>query len=81
MATSDLTSEVSEHTIAARVLRHKEDLVSSQENVVGSSFESFADAASSAFRELPGDPKREGAAAATVSRLWITPVKGRGGDE
>ena len=42
------------------------------ETVVGASFDSFAEAASSAFDAMPGDPDREGAAAAEVSRLWMT---------
>lgn len=40
--------------------------------VKGTSMESFAEAADNAFREVPGDPKREGAAAAEVTRLWMT---------
>lgn len=43
-----------------------------QETVVGTSLTSFADAAKTAFDQIPGDPDREGAAAAEVSRLWIT---------
>ena len=46
--------------------------MSSDETVVGNSFDSFADAASSAFSQVPGDPNREGAAAATVARLWMS---------
>lgn len=42
------------------------------EPIVGTSFTSFADAAKSAFDEIPGDPNREGAAAASVERLWMT---------
>ncbi|HEX2125202.1 MAG TPA: hypothetical protein VHF45_01415 [Thermoleophilaceae bacterium] len=42
------------------------------EPVVGTSFTSFADAATIAFDEIPGDPDREGAAAADVARLWLT---------
>jgi hypothetical protein len=42
------------------------------EPVVGTSFTSFADAATIAFDQIPGDPDREGSAAATVSRLWLT---------
>ena len=40
--------------------------------VIGTSFESFSDAAAAAFRDVPGDPDREGAAAARVERLWVT---------
>jgi hypothetical protein len=39
------------------------------EPVVGTSFTSFADAARVAFDQVPGDPDREGAAAADVARL------------
>ena len=40
--------------------------------IVGTSFTSFADAARIAFDEVPGDPDREGLAAADVARLWLT---------
>ena len=33
---------------------------------------SFADAADSAFKQVPGDSKREGSAAAEVTRMWLT---------
>jgi hypothetical protein len=38
----------------------------------GTSFDSFAQAAASAFEQIPGDPNREGAASAVVSRLWMS---------
>jgi hypothetical protein len=41
-------------------------------SVTGTSLESFSDAASTAFRDIEGDPEREGAAAADVVRLWMT---------
>jgi hypothetical protein len=40
--------------------------------IVGTSFESFADAARQAFEQVPGDPKREGLATADVARMWVT---------
>ena len=40
--------------------------------VTGTSLESFAKAADEAFAQIPGDPKREGAAAARVTELWMT---------
>jgi hypothetical protein len=40
--------------------------------VTGSSFESFAEAAATAFEQVPGDPAREGVAAAYVTALWMT---------
>ncbi|MDX6438313.1 MAG: hypothetical protein QOF45_896 [Gaiellaceae bacterium] len=46
--------------------------MSQQEGIVGASFESFADAAKAAFDQIPGDPNREGAAAADVARLWVS---------
>ena len=42
------------------------------EPIVGTSFTSFADAAKNAFDQVPGDPDREGVAAADVRRLWLT---------
>jgi hypothetical protein len=42
------------------------------ESVVGTSFDSFTEAAKAAFDQIPGDPDREGAAAAEVRRLWLT---------
>lgn len=46
--------------------------MSDEEPVVGTSFASFADAGKIAFDQIPGDPDREGAAAADVARLWLT---------
>jgi hypothetical protein len=40
--------------------------------VTRSSLRSFDDAATIAFGMVPGDPQREGAKAAEVSRLWMT---------
>ena len=40
--------------------------------VTGSSSESFAEAAAAAFEQVPGDPEREGLAAAYVTALWMT---------
>jgi len=40
--------------------------------VTGSSFESFAKAAETAFEDIPGDPGREGIATAYVTALWMT---------
>lgn len=42
------------------------------EPIVGTSFESFADAAANAFESVTGDPNREGSAAAKVTRFWMT---------
>jgi flavin-binding protein dodecin len=42
------------------------------ETIVGTSFESFADAAQSAFAQVEGDPGKEGAAAAEVVRMTLT---------
>lgn len=42
------------------------------EPIVGTSFTSFADAAQTAFDRIPGDPRREGTAAADVTRLWLS---------
>ena len=46
--------------------------MSEQSKITGSSFESFADAAAKAFAQVPGNQKREGAATAIVSRMWMT---------
>jgi len=46
--------------------------MSDEESVAGTSFASFADAGKIAFDQIPGDPDREGAAAADVTRLWLT---------
>lgn len=43
-----------------------------QSGVNGSSLVSFAEAAASAFDQIPGDPDREGSAAAEVTRMWVT---------
>lgn len=40
--------------------------------VTGTSLTSFAEAAKSAFDEIPGDPDREGIASAVVERMWMT---------
>jgi hypothetical protein len=39
---------------------------------VGTSFDSFAEAAASAFEKIPGDPTVEGLATAIVTRLWMS---------
>jgi hypothetical protein len=41
-------------------------------STVGTSFDSFADAAASAFEQIPGDPTAEGLASAIVTRLWMS---------
>lgn len=46
--------------------------MSESQPAVGTSFDSFADAAKVAFDQIPGDPDREGYAAANVARLWLT---------
>jgi hypothetical protein len=43
-----------------------------EKRVTGTSLESFAQAAASAFEQIPGDPNREGLAAADVARAWVT---------
>jgi hypothetical protein len=42
------------------------------QRVTGSSFNSFAEAAKSAFDEVEGDRSREGIAEARVTELWMT---------
>jgi flavin-binding protein dodecin len=41
------------------------------ETLVGTSFESFSDAAASAFKEMKGNQGKEGLASATVVRMWL----------
>jgi hypothetical protein len=43
-----------------------------EKRVTGSSLSSFADAATSAFGTIRGDPGQEGSKAAEVSRMWMT---------
>jgi hypothetical protein len=40
--------------------------------VIGTSLESFTEATAMAFSQIKGDPGREGAAAASVLRMWVT---------
>ena len=42
-----------------------------EKRVTGTSFESFTDAARSAFDQIEGDPDREGLAEAEVTRFWL----------
>jgi hypothetical protein len=46
--------------------------MASGEKAVGTSFDSFDEAARSAFDAIAGAPHREGLGAAEVSRLWLT---------
>ena len=46
--------------------------MSEEGRVTGTSLESFARAADEAFAQIPGDPGREGVAAARVAELWMT---------
>ncbi len=39
---------------------------------VGSSLESFEEAALNAFGDIPGDPDRRGLVSASVARMWLT---------
>lgn len=42
-----------------------------ENSIIGTSFESFSDAAATAFAQVEGDPRREGAATANVARMWL----------
>jgi hypothetical protein len=45
--------------------------VPEENSIIGTSFESFTDAAASAFAQVQGDRRREGAATARVARMWL----------